>query len=78
MIHTDHESLKHMKGKHKLNRRHAHWSELIEVFPYVIRYKQGEKNVVAEALSRKHALFSTLDSKLLGFEHIKNLYAEDS
>jgi hypothetical protein len=45
MIHTDHESLKHLKGQHKLNKRHARWVEFIETFPYVIRYKQGKENV---------------------------------
>jgi hypothetical protein len=49
----------------------------IEMFPYVIRYKQGKENVVADALSRKYALLSTLDAKLLGFEYIKELYAKD-
>ena len=39
VIHTDHESLKHLKGQHKLNKMHARWVEFIEVFPYVIRYK---------------------------------------
>ena len=77
MIHTNHESLKHLKGQHKLNKRHAWWVEFIETFPYVIRYKQGKENVVADALSRRYALLSTLDAKLLGFEHIKELYAED-
>uniref|UniRef100_A0A2N9HRI2 Integrase catalytic domain-containing protein n=1 Tax=Fagus sylvatica TaxID=28930 RepID=A0A2N9HRI2_FAGSY len=77
VIHTDHESLKHLKGQHKLNKRHARWVEFIETFPYVIRYKQGKENVVADALSRRYALLSTLDAKLLGFEHIKELYAED-
>jgi hypothetical protein len=37
VIHTDHESLKHLKGQHKLNKRHARWVEFIETFPYVIR-----------------------------------------
>ncbi|RVW59804.1 RNA-directed DNA polymerase-like [Vitis vinifera] len=41
VIHTDHESLKHLKGQGKLNRRHAKWVEFIETFPYVIKYKQG-------------------------------------
>uniref|UniRef100_A0A2N9FZ50 CCHC-type domain-containing protein n=1 Tax=Fagus sylvatica TaxID=28930 RepID=A0A2N9FZ50_FAGSY len=40
VIHTDHESLKHLKGQGKLNQRHARWLEYIETFPYVIRYKQ--------------------------------------
>ena len=51
VIHTDHESLKHIKGQGKLNQRHAKWIEFIEAFPYVIRYKKGKENVVADALS---------------------------
>jgi hypothetical protein len=51
--------------------------EFIETFPYVIRYKQGKENVAADALSRRYALLSRLDAKLLGFEYIKELYAED-
>uniref|UniRef100_A0A2N9J2M7 Reverse transcriptase RNase H-like domain-containing protein n=1 Tax=Fagus sylvatica TaxID=28930 RepID=A0A2N9J2M7_FAGSY len=51
VIHTDHESLKHLKGQGKLNQRHARWLEYIETFPYVIRYKQGKENIVADALS---------------------------
>uniref|UniRef100_A0A2N9HJT4 Reverse transcriptase domain-containing protein n=1 Tax=Fagus sylvatica TaxID=28930 RepID=A0A2N9HJT4_FAGSY len=41
VIHTDPESLKHLKGQQRLNKRHAKWVEFIETFPYVIRYKQG-------------------------------------
>ncbi|XP_028785068.1 uncharacterized protein LOC114740980 [Neltuma alba] len=53
VIHTDHQSLKHIKGQGKLNKRHARWLEFIETFPYVIRYKKGKENVVADALSRR-------------------------
>jgi hypothetical protein len=74
VIHTNHESLKHLKGQHKLNKRHARWVEFTETFPCVIQYKQGKENVVAEALSRRYVLLSTLDAKLLGFEQIKELY----
>ena len=64
VIHTDHESLKHLKGQGK-------------TFPYVIKYKQGKENIVADALSRRYALISTLNAKLLGFEYIKELYVND-
>ncbi|OMO51981.1 reverse transcriptase [Corchorus capsularis] len=77
VIHTDHESLKYLRGQQKLNKRHAKWSEFIESFPYVVRYKQGKENVVADALSRRYVLLSMLDSKFLGFEYIKELYASD-
>jgi hypothetical protein len=68
VIHTDHESLKHLKWQQRLNKRHAKWVKFIETFPYVIRYKQGKENVVADALSRRYALLSILDTNMLGFE----------
>ena len=77
VIRTDHESLKHLKSQHKLNKRHARWVEFIETFPYVIRYKQGKENVVVDALSRRYALISSLDAKFLDFEHIKEFYYDD-
>ena len=51
--------------------------EFIETFPYVIHYKHGKENIVADAFSRRYVLLSTLDAKLLGFKHIKDLYHLD-
>ena len=78
VVHSDHESLKHLKGQGKLNKRHAKWLEFIETFPYVIKYKQGKENIVADALSRRYTLINTLSSKMLGFEFIRDLYVSDS
>ena len=78
VIHSDHESLKHLKGQLKLNRRHAKWCEFIESFPYIVKYKKGQENVVADALSRRHTLLTQLDTKILGLENIKGLYTTDS
>ena len=77
MIHIDYESLKHLKGQHKLKKRHTQWVEFIEAFLYVIRYKLGKENIVANALSRRYILISTFDARLLGFECFKKLYADD-
>ena len=71
MIHTNHKSLKDLKGQHKLNKRHARLMESVETFPYVIRYKQGKENIIVDAISRRYVLMSTLDARLLGFQHIK-------
>ncbi|KAF8108363.1 hypothetical protein N665_0110s0005 [Sinapis alba] len=46
VIHTNHESLKHLKGQHKLNKRQARWIEFIETFPYVNIYKKSKGNIV--------------------------------
>ncbi|KAK1602025.1 hypothetical protein QYE76_027130 [Lolium multiflorum] len=79
VIHSDHESLKYLKSQHNLNKRHAKWVEFIESFPYVIKYKKGKENVVADALSRKITLLLTrLEFHILGLEEIKELYPSDS
>ena len=59
MIRTDHECLKHLKGKSKLNQRHDKWVEFIETFSYVINYKQDKENMVADVLSRRFVLVNT-------------------
>ena len=51
--------------------------EFVETFSHVIHYKQGKENIVVDALSRRYVLISTLDAKLFGFEHIKELYTLD-
>ena len=33
--------------------------------------------MVADALSRRYTLISSLDAKFIGFEHIKELYYDD-
>ena len=44
----------------------------------MIKYKYGKENIVADALSCRYVLLSTLDARFLGFEHIKELYKVDS
>ncbi|XP_070057089.1 uncharacterized protein [Nicotiana tomentosiformis] len=53
VIKIDHESLKYLKSQGMFSRRHAKWVEFIETFSYVISYKQGKENLVADALSRR-------------------------
>ena len=51
--------------------------EFLDQFPYVIKYKKGNANIVVDALSRRHALFSKLGAQILGFENIPKLYKKD-
>ena len=74
VIHSDHESLKHIRSQGKLNRRHAKWVEFIESFPYVIKHKKGKENIIADALSRRYTLLNQLDYKIFGLETIKDQY----
>jgi hypothetical protein len=51
VIHLDHESLRHLKGQLKLKHRYANWSEFIDSFPYIVKYKKDKDNVVVDVLS---------------------------
>ncbi|RDY10284.1 hypothetical protein CR513_05222, partial [Mucuna pruriens] len=43
----------------------------------MIKHKQGELNVVANALSRRHTLIVMLETKMLGLDFINKLYEKD-
>jgi hypothetical protein len=77
VIHSNHESSKHIRGQAELNKHHAKWVEFIETFPYIIKQKKGNKNVIADALFRHYTMLSQHDHKFFGLESIKELYATD-
>ena len=78
VIHSDHESLKHICSQAKLNKLHAKWVEFIESFPYVIKHKKGKDNVIDDAFSRRYTMLSQLDFKKFGLGTIKDLYMQDA
>jgi len=78
VIHSNHEALKYLKGQAKLNRRHAKWVEFIKTFSYIVKYKKGKDNVVADALSWKSVLLNQLEVKVLGLESLKDLHNNDA
>jgi len=72
VIHSDHQSLMYIRGQNKLNKGHAKWVEYLDQFPYVIKYKKGKTNVVADALSKRHTMFFSLGAQILGFGNIRD------
>ena len=51
-MHTDHEPLTWIKTQAAINRRLSHWLEFMSRFSYQVLYVKGDKNVVADALTR--------------------------
>jgi len=77
ILHFDHEALKYIQGKHKLNSRHAKWVDFLQSFHFTIKHKSGRLNQRANALSMRHLLLFQVDALVFGFEHPKSLYNED-
>ncbi|XP_021737704.1 uncharacterized protein LOC110704217 [Chenopodium quinoa] len=77
ILHSDHESLRFIHGQKKLNARHAKWVEFLQSFNFATKYKKGKTNIVADALSRRHNLLGIMETKILGFEVMKESYKDD-
>jgi hypothetical protein len=61
-IYTDHKSLKYIFSQNDLNLRQRRWLELIKDYDLEIHYHPGKPNVVADALSRKSYVNTTMVS----------------
>nr|GEV97955.1 RNA-directed DNA polymerase [Tanacetum cinerariifolium] len=70
-------TLKYINGQHKLSPRHAKWVEFLQAYSFTIRHKAGSANVVADALSRRHVLTSSLQIQVSGFDTFRTLYQDD-
>ncbi|GKA13070.1 RNA-directed DNA polymerase [Tanacetum coccineum] len=68
VLFSDHEALKFINGQHKLKPRHAKWVEFIQAFSFVIQHKVGSNNQVANALSRRHLLITTMQIRVQVFQ----------
>jgi transposase InsO family protein len=63
MIYTDHRALEYFMTKRVLNRRQANWSEFISRFHFVIKYRPGKENTLADVLSRPEDMPDNKDSR---------------
>ena len=61
----------------KSKKRHVKWVEFLQPFTFSSKDKDGKSNLVADALSRRTYLLSTMDAKILGFEKLKECYKDD-
>ncbi|GJS97464.1 RNA-directed DNA polymerase [Tanacetum coccineum] len=76
VLFSDHEALKFINGQHKLKSRHAKWVKFIQAFSFFIRHKVGSNNQVADALSRRHSLITTIQIRVQGFDSFRGLYCD--
>ncbi|KAJ0972256.1 hypothetical protein J5N97_020215 [Dioscorea zingiberensis] len=77
ILFTDHEALKYINGQHKLSRRHAKWVAYLREFTFTLKHQAGSLNRVADALSHRSSLLTTMSAKVAGFEAFTDMYADD-
>ena len=56
---------------------HARWAAYIYHFYFKLTHKSGITNKVADALSRRVSLLTTLRTEVVGFDCLNDLYEKD-
>lgn len=74
---TDHDALKHLHSQVKISAIHALRIAYLQQFTFSIRNKSGKLNRVADSLSRRHSLLTTLHVAVPGFASFSALYESD-
>ncbi|ONH90941.1 hypothetical protein PRUPE_8G084500 [Prunus persica] len=77
VVYSDHQALRYLNSQKKLNAQHVKWSSYLQEFNFSFNYKTGESNKVADALSRRNLLLTTMSTQVIGFEELKEQYATD-
>lgn len=77
VLFNDHHSLKFLQSQKSLNRMHTRWIMFLQKFTFVLKHKSGKSNVVADALSRRSSLLTVLQTEVIGFTELCDLYACD-
>jgi hypothetical protein len=66
--------LKHLHSQDKLSSRHVGWAVYVQQFSFVIKHKFGALNKVADAVSRKATLLTTMRTQVLGFDLFERFF----
>jgi hypothetical protein len=61
----------------KLNQKHVKWVEYMQDFTFVIKHICGTANKVVDAFSRSCLLWQEFRVRTLGFDDLRNMYADD-
>src|ERR1700676_446252 len=71
---TDHRSLQYLQTQPHLSARQIRWSEFLQQFDFIVTYRAGKENHVADALSRRpdHQLAALAESTITVSDTLQN------
>lgn len=75
MVYSDHQALRYLNSQNKLNP--TKWISFIQGFAFSLKYKSGNSNIVADALSCRAVLLNNMRTQVVGFEQMKDQYQTD-
>jgi hypothetical protein len=78
VLYSDNKALQFITRHEKLNQRHVKWVEFMKNFTFVIKHIAQNANKVVDALSRRCLILQAFQVKTLGFEHLKDMYYDDT
>ncbi|MCO5614617.1 hypothetical protein L7F22_068901 [Adiantum nelumboides] len=76
-VFTDHQSLRYFLSQKQLSEKQMRWANILSQFHFQIVHVQGQKNVVADALSRKPLVQAISAIHHSTFEDMIDQYAAD-
>ncbi|WP_255573124.1 RNase H-like domain-containing protein [Enterobacter cloacae complex sp. GF14B] len=78
IVFTDHQSLRYFLSQKQLSEKQMRWANILSQFHFQIIHVQGQKNVVADALSRKPLVLAISAIHHRSFEDMVDQYATDT
>lgn len=56
---------------------HARWVLFLQCFTFLFKHQSNQLNKAADALSRHTSLLTVLTTEVIGFDCLKDFYADD-
>ena len=78
VVFTDHRNLEYFMSARLLNRRQARWAQFLADFNFLLQYRPGKSQMVADALSRQESYYLNSEDRLLNHQTLlpKELFTE--
>ena len=75
LLYTDHQALKFLESQKNINKMLTRWLNFLQKFNFTIKHKTSKSNRIVDVLSKRATLLSTMASRVIAFDALKETYA---